>query len=360
MLRQFVGSVAVAAITAVPGVAVAAPITFTLGGTSQLMDTGLAVPPVDLSGLLGGRYRGGADVSIPFPATVVGMDYSVAVGANNLVTQLRSTPDEKRALGISQGAIAIAEAKRRLLALPADQRPAPRTLSFVAVADPTRPGHGALAQMGYQTPDTPYDTVYVTREYDGLADLPDRLNALALINAAAGIIYVHPHYGEWPADIPTKNITTTVNDAGGTVTDVLIPNPHLPMLQPLRDLGFDVDGVEAVLRPMVDAGYSRNDVKPAPRAVTAPAAATAEDSGNELRKPHRNVQASDAAHVKDDDQPAKANDEDPHRPDEKPGDEKPRDEKPVSQPPGQADDHTGEHTHDADADAPKPTATSGT
>lgn len=304
--RRFVSAVAVTAVVAVPGVAIAAPTTFTLGGTAQLVDAGQIVPPPDLSGVLSGRYDDGACVSVPYPATVVGMDYSIALGADRLVADIQSMPGEKRALGISQGAIAIAEAKRRLEALPAEQRPAPDTLTFVAIADPTRPGHGVLAQMGYQTADTPYDTTYVTREYDGFADLPDRFNVMATINAAAGIVYVHPYYGELPADIPAENITKTINSAGGTVTDVLIPNAHLPMLQPLRDLGFNVDGLEVALKPMVDAGYSRNDVKPAPpKAVAAPIEKRA---AKPVNNPHRNVQASDAAHETDDDQPSKTKD----------------------------------------------------
>ena len=186
MLRQLISSVAVAAIVAVPGVAIAAPTTFTLGGTYQLTDNGQPVPPLNLSGVLGGKYDDGPAVSVAFPATVVGMDQSVALGADHLVAQIQSSSGERRALGISQGAIAVAEAKRRLMALPVDQRPASGALTFVAIGDPTRPGHGALSQMGYRTVDTPYDTVYFTREYDGFADLPDRFNVLAIANAAAG------------------------------------------------------------------------------------------------------------------------------------------------------------------------------
>ena len=295
MLRQLVSSVAVAAIVAVPGVAIAAPTTFTLGGTYQLTDNGQPVPPLNLSGVLGGKYGDGPAVSVAFPATVVGMDQSVALGADHLVAQIQSSSGERRALGISQGAIAVAEAKRRLMALPVDQRPASGALTFVAIGDPTRPGHGALSQMGYRTVDTPYDTVYFTREYDGFADLPDRFNVLAIANAAAGIVYVHPYYGQLPANLPEKNVTTTVNGAGGNVTDVLIPTAHLPLLQPLRNLGMNVDGLEAVLRPMVDAGYSRNDVKPAPVAVTNTVAKEGK-SVDEPKKRRRNVQASDATH----------------------------------------------------------------
>ena len=106
--------------------------------------------------------------------------------------------------------------------------------------------------------DTPYDSTYITREYDGVADVPDRPNPVALANAAAGSLLLHPHYESMPEDIPAKNITTWTNAAGGTVTDILIPTRHLPMLQPMRDLGLDMDWLQAILKPQVDSGYSRN------------------------------------------------------------------------------------------------------
>jgi hypothetical protein len=46
---------------------------------------------------------------------------------------------------------------------------------------------------------------------------------------------------------------------------------------------------------MVDAGYSRNDVKPSPVAVTN-TVAKEDKSDDEPKKPRRNVQASDATH----------------------------------------------------------------
>lgn len=325
MLRKILAAVAVAAVVATPCVAGASTITFTLNGTSQWADAGQDIPPLNLSGLLSGEFDG-PSVPVPYPATVLGMDYSVAVGADRLVAGIQSTPGDKGVVGISQGAIAIAEAKRRLVALPADQRPAPGELRFIAVADPTRPGHGALAQAGYQTPDTPYDTTYITREYDGLADLPDRFNVLAILNATAGIAYVHIYYGELPDGIPARNITTTVNSSGGTVTDILIPNAHLPLLQPLRDLGFNMNGVETMLRPMVDAGYSRNDVTPAGdsgkttavKTTSVKTTSTADpvspqpQPAGEPEKSRRNVQASDARHDADDAKPVAVKDVDRH------------------------------------------------
>ena len=168
--------------------------------------------------------------------------------------------------------------------------------------------------------------------------------------------------GVVPTDIHLlANITETVNSAGGTVTDILIPTAHLPLLQPLRDLGLNVfghvDGLEAALRPIVDAGYSRNDPKPTPMVVeappcrplmqfrprpssrtlqsslrnwrlrpstrkppgTAPVAATAENTAavakaaepaDKPEKPRHNVQASDVTHQMDDDKPAMPKDAD--------------------------------------------------
>lgn len=115
-------------------------------------------------------------------------------------------------------------------------------------------------------PETPYDTVIVTREYDGLADFPDRpLNILATLNAIAGVVYIHPiSYGPDTdlAAIPDEDVTETVNSLGGKTTSYFVQNDRLPLLQPLRDLHVDerfVSAIEQPLKQLVDAGYSRND-----------------------------------------------------------------------------------------------------
>jgi hypothetical protein len=115
-------------------------------------------------------------------------------------------------------------------------------------------------------PETPYQTIIITREYDGLADFPDRpLNLIATLNALAGVVYVHPvSYGpDTDLDaIPEDDVTETVNSLGGRTTTYFVQNEHLPLLQPLRDMGVDervVSAVEQPLKQIVDAGYSRND-----------------------------------------------------------------------------------------------------
>ena len=265
--NRFASVVCVVGVMGVFGVAVAAPgaavTTFTVPGTSQIFDTGQSVDPLTLSDVLSGEYDDGPDDPIAYPAALVGIDRSVAIGVANLVAAIRSTSGDMRALGISQGAVVLTEAKRQLAALPPAERPAASRLSFVQVGDLTRPGHGLLTSIGYeQPPETPYDTTYVTREYDGFADFPDDLfNAAAVANALAGIVYVHPFYGNLPTDIPSRNVTVTKNGAGATITDILIPTNRLPILQGLRNVGVDeriVSSIEARLKDVIDAGYTRN------------------------------------------------------------------------------------------------------
>jgi len=58
--------------------------------------------------------------------------------------------------------------------------------------------------------------------------------------------------------VPAQNITTTVNDRGGTTTTFVVPTERLPLTQPLRTAGFPdvaVDALDDVLRPVIDAAY---------------------------------------------------------------------------------------------------------
>jgi hypothetical protein len=145
-------------------------------------------------------------VGINYPADlwpVVGplsLDESVAKGTNRLD---RAIP--KADGPVSQGAVVINYEKRRLM-----KAPNPRAdVSFVTLGDPTNSDGGILAKLPPMhipvldftiTPppvDTPqYPTTEIVREFDGFADWPDHpFNALADLNALAGIVYLHPDYG---------------------------------------------------------------------------------------------------------------------------------------------------------------------
>lgn len=225
-------------------------------------------------------YAGRDDtlVGVGYPASPVLMDESVAMGARRLNATVASTPGPKTLVGVSQGSLVLHEEERRIMALPEDERPAPDELRFVYIGDPGGPGGGVanwvpegirVPGIGLSRPappvETPYETVYVTREYDGIADFPDLpLNLLATANAVMGVIYLHPHYDVDLTGVPEDNITETTNGEKGRTTSYLVPTEELPLTKPLRQLGIDsriVDEVDEHLRPVIDAGYKRNDPK---------------------------------------------------------------------------------------------------
>jgi diacyltrehalose acyltransferase len=114
--------------------------------------------------------------------------------------------------------------------------------------------------------ESPYDTTIVIGEYDGWSDPPDRpWNLVSSANALAGIVYVHgpPSFTADVDDVPKENITYVEgNKEHGSITTYLVPTENLPLTQVFRDVGVPdalVDSADEVLRPVVDAGYVRND-----------------------------------------------------------------------------------------------------
>lgn len=263
-----------AVMTAAPAIGATA---FTVSGTRLFH-----YPPFPEQ-LLPGYFVGDTVIRVDYPAATLGMDASIAIavaGIMGAVGSVGETVGDLVAAGFSQGAIAVAYTKQRLMALPAVLRPAPEQLSFVAIGDPTG-SQGILRFVPFKVPvleltpftapETPYDTVIVNGEYDGWADFPDRpWNLISLANALLGIPYVHGRYEVVPGGldlsaVPAANITSTTNSLGGTTTVYLLPTERLPLVQPLRDIGIPEPIVVAVERPlkaMVDAGYTRRDANP--------------------------------------------------------------------------------------------------
>jgi len=81
-----------------------------------------------------------------------------------------------------------------------------------------------------------------------------------------GLVYVHPYAQNSDlSTVSTSDITTTTNSQGGTVTSYFVRTEQLPLTMALRQLGVPatiVDGIDKVLRPIIDAGYSRNPSNP--------------------------------------------------------------------------------------------------
>lgn len=269
-------AVAAAVVLAAPAIASTA---FTVSGTRTFH------PPPYPEQLLPDYFAGDVITRIDYPASILGMDASVAVATAGLVDAVQNGDGQLVAAGFSQGAIAVGYAKQALMALPADLRPAADRLGFVTVGDPTG-AQGILRMLPFKVPlldltpfsppETPYDTVVVNGEYDGWADFPDRpWNLVSLVNALLGTAYVHGGYETVPggldlSTVPPANITTSTNSLGGTTTVYLIPTERLPLVQPLRDIGVPepvVAALETPLKAMVDAGYVRND-PPVPTAAT--------------------------------------------------------------------------------------------
>ena len=200
--------------------------------------------------------------------------------------------------GTSQGALVWAMEKAKLAkdpsAPPADQ------VEFVFIDNESRPNGGLLARfppvtlpflitLGQTAPtDTGYKTLDVAMQYDGFADFPAYpLNALADLNALAGVVYVHssdvnsqtfatslgiPTTRTGPDGYTQREFDELLNDPAnqqqhGDTTYITIPTSKLPILQPLRDFGAFTgtntvvkpisDLIEPTLRVLIETGYDR-------------------------------------------------------------------------------------------------------
>jgi hypothetical protein len=236
---------------------------------------------------------------------------SVDEGEGNLETAIRNG-GPGTAIGLSEGAMVLDAVQAKLANDPA--APPPNTLSFATYGDPLAKhafGESFLTQMfpvgsvvpslDFRMPapvESQYDTYQFVSAYDSIADWPDRPdNWMSLANAVVGLATGHTAVAFTnPSNVPPQNIRTTVNSKGAKTTTYLIPEQHLPLVLPFKYLGVDegtLNRLDGVLKPMVDAGYSRNDdpltapisVDPVrgydPAAVTAPATQAAFGGGSD-------------------------------------------------------------------------------
>lgn len=188
-----------------------------------------------------------------------------------------------RVTGYSEGAL-VAEAVKRNLADVYDAEN-PDDIDFLFIASPYLPNGGIFARFpGFRIPgllpdfgpaaETPYDSVYVTNEYDTYADFPAYFNPLAIANALAGVMYSHPdpYYDPVdPTNLPagSKTPVPVVNGLGGTDTYILVYAKHLPLLGPVRQIASILyltpftepvlAAIEPLIRLGVDMGYTDRD-----------------------------------------------------------------------------------------------------
>ena len=202
-------------------------------------------------------------------------DQSTATGQANLHAAIMTATANGEPVvvaGLSEGTIVI-DSELAYLATDANAPPA-NQLTFVLFASPSRGVASLLAPgtyipvFGYTTrsiPQSQYNTDVVFAGFDGWADFPDRpWNLIADANAIMGAGYLHT-----PTALADQSravvVSSTTNSKGGTTTTYMIPTQRLPLTDPLRRAGVPTsvtDKIDEVLRPVVDAGYSRNDTGP--------------------------------------------------------------------------------------------------
>ena len=258
------------------------------GASSALVIGGISTPQLSdmlMSPLLGGALKNQERVSVKWPAEAgpytgrgdLTLGASINVGKANLDAQIDAAlarlakdangnvvgGEKVTVVGLSAGSLVVNEVLREMAA-DADA-PGRDQITFVVVADSSRQKlidkarYNSKYDYTYQpAPETAYDIVVVTGEYDGMADFPDRpFNVLAIMNAIAGSIFVHvPVMYADLANVPAENITVDVNAKGGTTTHYLVPAKKLPLVQLLPFLAPR----EAELKAKIDKAYSRNDV----------------------------------------------------------------------------------------------------
>lgn len=209
-------------------------------------------------------------------------DVSIADGTRALAgaiaaQQAQSDPADGPTVvfGYSQSSVIATAAKRNLADLTALQGITP-AVAFVMLANLNRPNGGinarftgaVLEELGWTftasaPTDTPFQTVDVARQYDLFADFPTYpVNVIADANAIVALLYgAHDYSGVTlnPADAGYD--PNTVIQHYGDTTYYFIPTAELPLLRPLRDLGFDavtLDAIEPALRVLVEFGYDRS------------------------------------------------------------------------------------------------------
>ena len=230
---------------------------------------------------------------LSFSLAAPGVDDAVAMGRSSLDDQIRNAVAGGSPVvvaGLSEGTLVL---NRELAYLAASSdAPRPDLVSFTMFAGPElgladiylRPGTWVplMNYTAHPLADSQYDVSVVVHQYDFWADPPDRpWNLLAVVNSLFGMAYFHDGTAlAVPSDaVVTSKVTSPL---GGTTTTYLIPAPTLPMLTPLRQLGVPtatVDALNSLLKPVVDAGYSKLTPAAGPhiwhgRLVSTPASPT--------------------------------------------------------------------------------------
>ncbi|MDZ5085480.1 MULTISPECIES: PE-PPE domain-containing protein [Mycobacteriaceae] len=178
-------------------------------------------------------------------------------GITTIETTIDATPGTKVVFSYSEGARSVADWMEQH----ADDSdaPSPDELSFVLIGNPTRAYGGSDKKV---MPQTQYQVIDVSRQYDPASDFPDDpTNFIALLNSLAAFTVIHTDYEGVdmydPANIVWKE---------GNTTYVFVPTEELPLLAPLRNLGLTglADALNGPLKEIVERAYDRSYLPTAP------------------------------------------------------------------------------------------------
>lgn len=157
----------------------------------------------------------------------------------------------------------------------------PDPATFVMIGNPNRPNGGVLQRFrglyipildvsfdGSTPTDSPvvdgkylYPTADIARQYDGWADFPTYpINLLSDLNAALGILYLHPDYFVGNSSNPVAGQPYLDQGQYGDTNYYMIASKRLPLLLPLAAIGIPdplLAALDAPLRVMVEWGYNR-------------------------------------------------------------------------------------------------------
>lgn len=252
-------------------------VTFVMDGS------GTPIPPADLVDRFVSKYLGATPAGLiqalalpagEYPDSGV-KDLTSDVAISRGVTILTNAIQQQLAAGNSVNVIGYSQsaniASLVMQALDPSGTPSSLPINFVLLGNSMNPNGGwdarfpglSFPSLGITTlgpaPSNSFPTQSYTIEYDGWADFPRYpINVFSDLNALVGMVTTHGTYDSLTAAqinsaivLPTQGPTTT--------TYYMIPNPNLPLLDPVRSIPFIgdpiADLVQPVLKPIVNWGY---------------------------------------------------------------------------------------------------------
>lgn len=200
----------------------------------------------------------------------ISVDRGLTILNDAIMQQLSAGNAPVNVFGYSQGAILAALELPQLAAAHVPTS----AVNFVLVGNEMTPNGGMLARFpglnipslglpfyGGMASNLGYTVINNTIEYDGFADFPQYpIDFLADLNAVMGIVFVHGTYLDIPqAQIDSAITLPTSPGYNGGTTYRMIPNPHLPLLDPVRLIPYLGNPLADLLQPdlryLVNWGY---------------------------------------------------------------------------------------------------------